>query len=133
MLAFQQDDPYGFTAYNFEENGGFAQFLQAQTMQQPGSRSGPSGVSTENVLDRWSTFISSLPARFPRAPARTLLHCISAVGTAALRDITIMNGLSYGHWWVLKIFVDEMALWMAEMGGFLEPSSPAEWDWQQRR
>lgn len=115
-----QDDPYGFNAYNFEENGAFAQFLQSQTGQ-PGSRNETSGVSTENVLDRWSGFISSLPTRFPHAPARTLLHCISGIGTAALRDITIMNGLSYGHWWVLKIFVDEMALWMAEMGGFLEP------------
>ena len=115
------DDPYGFAAYNFEENGSFAQYLQSQTMQ-PGSRSGPSAVSTENVLDRWSSFISSIPARFQNAPTRTLLHCISAIGTAALRDITIMNGLSYGHWWVLKIFVDEMALWMAEMGGFLEPT-----------
>ena len=113
-------DPYGFSAYNFEENGGFANFLQAQTSQS-GSRNGPSQVSTETVLDRWSAFISSLPARFPQAEARTLLYCISAIGTAALRDITIMNGLSYGHWWVLKIFVDEMALWTAEMGGFLEP------------
>ncbi|KAK5135913.1 hypothetical protein LTR08_004371 [Meristemomyces frigidus] len=117
-----QDDPYSFNAYNFEENGAFAQFLQNQTGSQPGSRNGASAVSTENVLDRWSTFLSSLPGRFPNAPARTLLHCISAVGTSALRDITIMNGLSYGHWWVLKIFVDEMALWMAEMGGFLEPT-----------
>ncbi|KAK4543088.1 hypothetical protein LTR36_005865 [Oleoguttula mirabilis] len=116
------DDPYGFNAYNFEENGAFAQFLQNQTGSQPGSRNGTSAVSTENVLDRWSAFLSSLPTRFPQAPARTLLHCISAIGTAALRDITIMNGLSYGHWWVLKIFVDEMALWMAEMGGFLEPT-----------
>ena len=115
------DDPYGFQAYNFEENGSFAQFLQAQTMQ-PGSRSGTSAISTENVLDRWSAFITSLPSRFPNAPTRTLLHCISAVGSGALRDITIMNGASYGHWWVLKIFVDEMALWMAEMGGFLEPT-----------
>ena len=119
-----QDDPYGFTAYNFEENGSFAQFLQSQTGSSlPGSRAGASAVSTENVLDRWSAFISSLPARFPQAKARTLLHCISAIGTAALRDITIMNGASYGHWWVLKIFVDEMALWLAEMGGFLEPYS----------
>ena len=116
-----QDDPYGFSNYNFEENGAFAQFLQSQTGQS-GSRNGTSAVSTENVLDRWSAFISSLPSRFPNAPARTLLHCISSVGTAALRDITIMNGLSYGHWWVLKIFVDEMALWLAEMGGFLEPT-----------
>jgi regulatory factor X len=117
------DDPYGFQAYNFEENGSFAAFLQHHNGGgPPGSRNGTSSaVSTENVLDRWSTFITSLPTRFPHAPARTLLHCISAVGTAALRDITIMNGASYGHWWVLKIFVDEMALWMAEMGGFLEP------------
>ncbi|KAK3716806.1 hypothetical protein LTR37_006156 [Vermiconidia calcicola] len=115
------DDPYAFQAYNFEENGSFAQFLNQQ-MSQPGSRNGPSAVSTENVLDRWSAFISSLPSRFPHASARTLLHCISAISTAALRDITIMNGASYGHWWVLKIFVDEMALWMAEMGGFLEPA-----------
>lgn len=34
-----------------------------------------------------------------------------------------MNGQSYGHWWVLKIFVDEMSLWLAEMGGFLEPEA----------
>lgn len=109
-----QDEPFGFNAYNFEENGSFAAFLQSQTQ--------PSAVSTETVLDRWSAFISSLPSRFPQAPTRTLLHCISAIGTAALRDITIMNGISYGHWWVLKIFVDEMALWMGEMGGFLEPT-----------
>ncbi|TKA70239.1 hypothetical protein B0A55_06879 [Friedmanniomyces simplex] len=124
-----QDDPYGFSAYNFDDNGSFAQFLQNQTGAPPGSRDGAvassSGVSTENVLDRWSTFISSLAMRFPHASARTLVHCVSAIGTAALRDITIMNGQSYGHWWVLKIFVDEMALWLAEMGGFLEPTAMA--------
>lgn len=114
-----QDDPYGLSSYNFEDNGSFAQFLQNQTAP---ATNGTSGLSSENVLERWSTFITSLPARFPQAPARTLLHCISAIGTAALRDITIMNGQSYGHWWVLKIFVDEMALWLAEMGGFLEPT-----------
>ncbi|KAF2716941.1 hypothetical protein K431DRAFT_234238 [Polychaeton citri CBS 116435] len=112
------NSPYGFNPYQFEENGGFGQFMNQSSL--PGSRNGQSQVSTETVLDRWSGFITSLPSRFPTAPARTLLHCISATGTAALRDITIMNGLSYGHWWVLKIFVDEMALWLAEMGGFLE-------------
>ncbi|KAK6439511.1 hypothetical protein LTR95_004279 [Oleoguttula sp. CCFEE 5521] len=114
-----QDDPYDFQAYSFEQNGaGFASYLQNQ-MSRPGS--GPSNVSTETILDRWSAFISSLPSRFPKAQTRLLLHCVSAVGTAALRDITIGNGQSYGHWWVLKIFVDEMSLWLAEMGGFLEP------------
>jgi len=116
------DDPYHFQL-NFEENGSFAAYLQSQNGPQPNSHNGTtSGVSTENVLDRWSAFISSLSARFPHASARTLLHCVSVIGTSALRDITIMNGASYGHWWVLKIFVDEMALWLAEMGGFLEPA-----------
>lgn len=115
--GYQDDTSF----YSFEaDNGGFAQFLQSQTA--PPTRNGPSQVSTENVLDRWSGFLSSLAGRFPKASARTILHCISAVGTAALRDITIMSGLSYQHWWVLKIFVDEMALWLAEMGGFLEPA-----------
>ncbi|CAK3936466.1 Transcriptional regulator RFX1 [Lecanosticta acicola] len=115
--GYQDDTSF----YSFEaDNGGFAQFLQSQTA--PPSRNGPSQVSTENVLDRWSGFLSSLAGRFPNASARTILHCISAVGTAALRDITIMSGYSYQHWWVLKIFVDEMALWLAEMGGFLEPA-----------
>lgn len=77
-------------------------------------------VSTENVLDRWASFLSTLPTRFPQANTRTLLHCISSVGTAALRDITIMGGASYQTWWVMKIFVDEMSLWLAAMGGFLE-------------
>ncbi|KAH9827341.1 RFX DNA-binding domain [Teratosphaeria destructans] len=124
--AFDQD-PYGLGAYNFDEqtnNAGFAQFLQSQTVQS-GQDAATSAVSTENVLDRWASFLTALPGRFPQATARTVLHCISGIGTAALRDITIMNGLSYGHWWVLKIFVDEMALWMAEMGGFLEPTYPA--------
>ena len=113
--GFQDDASF----YSFDAGeGGFAQFLQSQTA--PPSRNGPTQISAENVLERWSTFVSSLPTRFPKAPARTVLHCISAVGTAAIRDITIVGGVSYSHWWVLKMFVDEMALWNAEMGGFLE-------------
>lgn len=113
--GFQDDASF----YSFDAGeGGFAHFLQSQTA--PPSRNGPNQISAENVLERWSTFVSSLPTRFPHAPARTILHCITAVGTAAIRDITIVGGVSYSHWWVLKMFVDEMALWNAEMGGFLE-------------
>lgn len=119
------DDSFAFQqAYNVSENGDFATYVQAQMLSRPSSaNAGASRVSTETILDRWSAFICSLPARFPKAETRTLLHCISAIGTAALRDITIMAGQSYGHWWVLKIFVDELALWLAEMGGFLEATS----------
>lgn len=123
---FPNDDPYAFSGPNFDAHGAFASFLQSQTGPSRNNNAATSAVSTTNVLDRWSAFIAALPARFPTASARTVLHCISAMGTAALRDITIMNGVSYGHWWVLKIFVDEMALWLAEMGGFLEPEGPVE-------
>lgn len=107
-------------AYGYAQNG-FANVFQNTTVQSEGP------ASTENILDRWSTFLSSLPSRFPQAKTRVLLHCISAVGTAALRDITIMGGASYQTWWVMKIFVDEMALWLAAIGGFLEqdPASAA--------
>lgn len=107
-------------AYGYAQ-GGFANVFQNATVQ------GDGPASTENILDRWSTFLSALPSRFPQAKTRVLLHCISAVGTAALRDITIMGGASYQTWWVMKIFVDEMALWLAAIGGFLEqdPSSAA--------
>ncbi|KAL8734928.1 MAG: hypothetical protein Q9166_001280 [cf. Caloplaca sp. 2 TL-2023] len=76
--------------------------------------------STQGVLDRWTSFLQTLPTLFPRADARTLLHCAGAVGNAALRDITIAQALSFGSWWVTKTWVDEMLLWMAEKGGFME-------------
>ncbi|KAL8670839.1 MAG: hypothetical protein Q9168_004639 [Polycauliona sp. 1 TL-2023] len=76
--------------------------------------------STEGVLDRWTNFLQTLPSQFPHADARTLLHCAGAVGNAALRDITIAQALSFGSWWVTKTWVDEMLLWLAEKGGFME-------------
>lgn len=103
-------------AYGYAQNS-FANIFQSNALPTEGP------ASTENILDRWSTFLSALPSRFPQAKTRTLLHCISAVGTAALRDITIMGGASYQTWWVMKIFVDEMALWLAAMGGFLDQDS----------
>lgn len=79
------------------------------------------GVHTtaEGILERWANFLEALPGRFPRAPARTILHSINAVGTAALRDITVNQAQSFGSWWITKVWVDEMMLWQAEMGGFL--------------
>ena len=76
--------------------------------------------STSSVLDRWINFLQSLPSRFPDADARTLLHCVSDVGTAALRDITMATAVSFGQWTVTKVWVDEMMHWLAEKGGFLE-------------
>ncbi|KAF2095090.1 hypothetical protein NA57DRAFT_23992, partial [Rhizodiscina lignyota] len=81
-------------------------------------------ISGETVIDRIASFLSDLPARFPGASARTILHCISALGTAALREITVENGTSYNQWWITKVFVDEMALWLATLGGFIDHRTP---------
>ena len=78
--------------------------------------------STSGVLDRWTTFLFDLSSRFPGIDARLLLHCVGEVGAAALRDITMAQALSFGSWWVTKVWVDEMLQWMVEKGGFLEQS-----------
>jgi len=76
--------------------------------------------TAEGILDRWAVFLKMLPSRFPKAPTRTLLQCISTVGTATLRDLTVNQAQSFGGWWITKVWVDEMMLWLAESGGFLE-------------
>ena len=76
--------------------------------------------STEGVLDRWNNFLSDLPSRFPHANPRTLIHCVGAVSSAALRDITMADAKSFGYWCVTKTWVEEMLQWLAEKGGFLE-------------
>ena len=85
----------------------------------------------ESIIERWAVFLQSIPGRFPMASTRTILHCIEAVGNAALRDITVNQASSFGAWWIAKVWVDEMMLWTAEMGGFLDfsgfsPLSPSE-------
>jgi len=83
----------------------------------------PSDTTGAAVLDRWSVFLKTMPDRFANCPTRTLLHTINAVGSAALRDITVAQAQSFGSWWITKVWVDEMMLWLAEMGGFLECQS----------
>ncbi|KAF1833236.1 cephalosporin C regulator 1 [Decorospora gaudefroyi] len=82
---------------------------------------------SESVIDRIAAFLTRLPSQFPGADARTILHCISALGSAALREITVENGVSFQGWWLTKVFVDEMAQWLASIGGFLS-HTPPNWD-----
>lgn len=84
----------------------------------------PIDPTQETVIDRIAAFLTRLPSRFPHAPARTILHCISALGSAALREITVENGTSFQGWWLTKVFIDEMAQWLASLGGFLEHRAP---------
>lgn len=79
--------------------------------------------STEGVLDRWTDFLYSLPSQFPHADARELIDRISQVCNAALRDITMAQALSFGSWWITKCWIDEMLMWIAEKGGFMEHPS----------
>lgn len=76
--------------------------------------------STENVLDRWVGFLTSLPGRFPYAGPADIIWCVERVGTAVMQDITIKSGASFGSWWVTKCWIDEMISFMAEKGGFME-------------
>jgi regulatory factor X, other len=77
-------------------------------------------MSTENVLDRWVNFLSSIPGRFPYASPAEIVWCVQRVGTAVMRDLTINSGQSFGAWWVTKCWIDEMISFMAEKGGFME-------------
>jgi regulatory factor X len=73
----------------------------------------------ETVIDRIAAFLTGLASRFPNTKARTLLHSLNAVGSAVVREITVENGPSFQGWWLLKVFIDEMAQWLASLGGFL--------------
>ncbi|KAL9077933.1 MAG: hypothetical protein Q9157_003140 [Trypethelium eluteriae] len=128
ILPTQAQDPQDPFAASF----GFGD-EDPEWLKGVGSGQGLGAVSTENVLDRWSAFLSSLSGRFPQASTRTILQCISAVGTAALRDITMAGGVSYSAWWVTKVFVDEMSNWLAAMGGFLEHQCNDQGEVQQER
>jgi regulatory factor X len=87
----------------------------------------PPADPSESVIDRIAAFLTRLPSRFPNASARTVLHCVSALSGAALREISVENGVSFQGWWLTKMFVDEMAQWLASLGGFLGHSAP---DWK---
>lgn len=81
-------------------------------------------LTNETVIDRIAAFLTKLPRRFPHVPARTILHSVNALGSAALREITVENGQSFQGWWLTKVFIDEMGQWLASLGGFLEHSPP---------
>ena len=88
--------------------------------------------TTSGVLDRWTTFLHGLPSRFPGVDARVLIWCVGEVSSACIRDITMAQAVSFGSWWVTKVWVDEMLRWLAEKGGFLE-SGPSGIDMRPKK
>ncbi|KAK3499876.1 uncharacterized protein B0T23DRAFT_309304 [Neurospora hispaniola] len=87
----------------------------------------PEESTASNVLDRWVSFLRSLPSHFPYASHTDIVWCVQRLGTAVMRDITLGQGKSFGSWWVTKCFIDEMILFVAEYGGFLKQKSTHEY------
>ncbi|KAK0651892.1 RFX DNA-binding domain-containing protein [Cercophora newfieldiana] len=79
--------------------------------------------TASNVLDRWVTFLRSLPSHFPYASHTDIVWCVQRLGTAVMRDLTIAQGKSFGSWWVTKCWIDEMIQFLAEQGGFMKQKS----------
>jgi regulatory factor X len=91
--------------------------VAARNVSEENPISAPDNGSS-NVLDRWVSFLQSLPGRFPYATPTDLVWCVQRVGTAVMRDLTMSQGKSFGSWWVTKCWIDEMVSFMAEHGGF---------------
>ena len=83
---------------------------------------------SEGILDRWANFLHSLPSRFPKADGKMIIHYMALASNAAIRDITVAQALSFGSWWITKVWVDEMLLWLVENGGFMDydPANPGK-------
>jgi regulatory factor X len=81
-------------------------------------------VTNETVIDRIAAFLIHLPSRFQHAPAHTLKHLINALGSAAMRELTVESAHSFHAWWLTNVFVDEMVQWLVSYGGFLDHSPP---------
>jgi regulatory factor X, other len=75
------------------------------------------------VLDRWVSFLRSLPSHFPYASHTDIVWCVQRLGTSVMRDLTIAQGKSFGSWWVTKCWIDEMIQFMVEHGGFVKQKS----------
>lgn len=75
--------------------------------------------SDSGQLDRWVSLLQGLQTRFPYASAEDIVSSVQLAGNAAMRDITMSQGKSFGAWWVTKCWIDEMICFLAEQGGFM--------------
>ena len=93
-------------------------------------RNGNEGASGEmdgqSHLDRWVSFLRSLPARFPYASAGDIVWCVQRIGNDVMRDLTLCQGKSFGSWWVTKCWIDEMISFLPDLGGFLNSTSSVQ-------
>lgn len=78
---------------------------------------------SKNLLDRWVEFLRTLPTRFPYASHVGIVLFVQTIGTTITRDLTINSAESFGAWWCLKCWIDEMIWFLAEKGGFMNQCS----------
>lgn len=76
--------------------------------------------SDSAMLDGWVTMLRELPERYPYASHTDIALCVERLGTALMRDLTIGQNKSFGSWWIIKVWVDEMVTYLVEEGGFMK-------------
>ncbi|MCJ1282981.1 hypothetical protein MMC26_002308 [Xylographa opegraphella] len=75
-------------------------------------------VDASTVISRLASFLRQLPVRFPNVDAKTMMMHIDVIGNGIQRNLSLNSAYSLGNWWKIKVFVDEMSSWLAEIGGF---------------
>ena len=75
-------------------------------------------VDASAVISRLASFLRQLPARFPNVDAKSMIMNIDVLGNNIQRNLSLNSAYSLGNWWKIKVFVDEMSSWLAEIGGF---------------
>lgn len=75
-------------------------------------------VDASAVIHHIIDFLRNLPVKFPKVKATEMLNKLDLVGNAIQRTLSLSSAHTLGHWWCVKVFVDEMSHWLAEVGGF---------------
>lgn len=91
--------------------------------RRPSQAENQAASEPSNILDRWVEFLRSLPSRFPYASHVDVVLFVQTIGTTMMRDLTISSAESFGAWWCLKCWIDEMIWFLAEKGGFMKQST----------
>lgn len=76
--------------------------------------------SSEGIIEQWAEYLTNLPLQFPHISARMFMLYMNGILTAALREITLNGGESFGAWWMVRCWIDEWIAWVAEQGGFFD-------------
>ena len=79
--------------------------------------------NASDLLARMYRFLLSLQSRFPHASAQDILNPLERFTGNAARNLTLAGALTVAEWWRMKVFIDEAASWLAEMGGLFENTS----------